>query len=288
MTARPLRDVICKAQQKLRYYNIMNADDDARILCEWASHTIRMDYVLRPDMLISGDKIEKLDSALARRIKGEPVYRIIGTREFYGIPFSLSKDTLEPRADTETLVDIILPILQQIIKIKDNVTFLDMGTGTGAIAIAALTYCNEAKAVGVDIATGALKTAQENALAAGVNKRFSTLASNWFEKVDNQYDLIVSNPPYIAQKDMETLSIEVRDHDPICALTDGADGLEFYRKLAKESTTYLHKKGYVGVEIGIGQENDVIELFANQNFKCIEIRHDLAGIARALLFVINQ
>lgn len=279
-----LADVLLKTRQLFRLEKIDNADLDARLLVQFATSTTRMDEILNPDRLVTNDEQQHLDNAIAQRLGGMPVYRIIGKREFFGIEFLLSKDTLEPRADTETLVWLILPLLEKLVKNKKSARFLDMGTGTGAIAIAALANVRNTYATAVDISDDALATARVNAENAGVEKRFIALKSNWFDDVTGRFDIIVSNPPYIREQDIAGLAREVREHDPRRALAGGADGLYFYRKLARESACILECDGQIAVEIGKGQEDDVTKLFDEAGFKHVETRKDLNGISRALLF----
>lgn len=284
MSPHTLNDTLLKMQKKLQDHGIPNANLDAKILVEWITNTNASDRISQPAMCLSFEQITKLEHAVLRRIAGEPVYRIIGKREFYGISFTLSHDTLEPRSDTETLVDLVLPLLKQQVKKSKKTTLLDMGTGSGALAIAILKQIPQSYAVAVDISEDALKTATKNAENAEVANRFTPLLSNWFDSVTDQFDLIISNPPYIPEKDIKNLAKEVRLHDPLRALIGGKDGLDFYRKLALEAANYLKEKSYIAVEIGYSQEKDVCDLFEKNGFKHLEMRKDLSGTPRSLLF----
>jgi len=279
-----LADSLRKTRQIFQDHALDNADLDARLLVEWATNTTRKDLLLNPDMSVPEDAQQRLQSAIKKRLDNMPVYRIIGVREFYGIPFLLSPETLEPRSDTETLVDLILPVLENMVAKNGQASFLDMGTGTGAIAISALVNVKQTHATAVDISSGALETAQRNAENAGVASRFHACLSNWFERVEGRFDLIVSNPPYIPDDEVPLLAKEVKDYDPYRALAGGKDGLYFYDKLAKEAMHFLNPLGMIAVEIGQGQENDVIGLFEKAGFHCMELRKDLSAITRALLF----
>ncbi|GGA91935.1 release factor glutamine methyltransferase [Brucella endophytica] len=273
-----------KARGLLREAGIATPDLDARLLVEWATGTTRLDVLTAPQRIIEGEAVAVLEAALERRLKGEPVHRIIGERSFYGLGFRLSPETLEPRADTEALVDLVLPFLKARIAENGTANLIDMGTGTGAIAIALLAQLNELTAVGVDVSAGALLTARENATLAGVSRRFAALKSDWFAEVPGKFDLIVSNPPYIPRADIAMLDREVREHDPLIALDGGEDGLDFYRALASGGRERLYKGGAVGVEIGAGQRADVEDIFAGHGFRLTEILQDLGGHDRALLF----
>lgn len=278
---RQTRDMLCSQ-------GVSEANLDAKRLIEWITGTNSIDRILRPDLHLSAEQIIQLEKAVKRRTSGEPVHRIIGTREFYGISFALSKDTLEPRPDTETLVDLVLPILKKQVEQAERATFLDMGTGSGAIAIAILKQIPQTHAVAIDISEDALNTATKNAIHADVAQRFIPLYSDWFTSVTGQFDLIISNPPYIPEKNIKSLAKEVRLHDPLRALVGGKDGLDFYRKLACESANYLKEKGTIAVEIGHSQKDEVCDLFENTGFKCLKMREDLSGIPRALLFTSNN
>ncbi|GEO86366.1 MULTISPECIES: peptide chain release factor N(5)-glutamine methyltransferase [Alphaproteobacteria] len=222
--------------------------------------------------------------AVARRLRHEPVHRILGYREFHGLDLRLSPETLEPRPDTEILVDCLLPHLKRIAAENGSVSLLDMGTGTGAIALALLKECPQARALGSDIALGALETAANNADLNGLADRFETRRSAWFEAIDGRFDIIVSNPPYIPTDVVEALDPEVRDYDPRAALDGGGDGLVAYRAIAENAAQHLLSHGLIGVEIGYDQRESVTQLFERKGFSLIEWHRDLGGNDRVLLF----
>jgi release factor glutamine methyltransferase len=242
------------------------------------------------DMISNGQQVMdepatiRLRQAIARRIAGEPVHRILGFREFYGLTFALSPDTLEPRPDTETLVDQVLPHLRSVIAQKGAARVLDLGTGTGAICQSLLQECPQASGVGTDISTGALETAAANARQNGLGDRFEALESNWFSHVVGRFDLIVSNPPYIPSGDIAGLSVAVRDHDPLRALDGGPDGLEPYRVIAANAAEFLEPGGVVAVEIGWDQRKDVDVIFGQAGFSTIRAVKDFGGNDRVMVF----
>ena len=279
-----LSDVLKKTRKLFRDRKLDNADLDARLLVEFFTSTTRKDEILNADFQVSEDALQWLDKAIVERLNGKPVYRIIGKREFYGIEFHLSADTLEPRDDTEALVDLVLPEIRSIADQYEEADIVDMGTGTGAIAIALLANVDGLKATAVDISEDALKTASLNAESARVADRFSSLKSDWFSGLSGEFDMIISNPPYIPESEISTLATEVKKYDPLRALSGGKDGLQFYRKLAEESRLFLKPHGMIAVEIGKGQEKDVIALFSENGFELKKTRKDLNGILRALLF----
>ena len=279
-----LSDVLKKTRKLFRDRKLDNADLDARLLVEFFTSTTRKDEILNPDFQVGNDALQRLDKAIVERLNGKPVYRIIGKREFYGLEFHLSADTLEPRDDTEALVDLVLPEIRSIADRYGEAKIVDMGTGTGAIAIALLANVDGLKATAVDISDDALKTASLNAENARVADRFNSLKSDWFSGFSGKFDMIISNPPYIPESEISTLATEVKKYDPLRALSGGEDGLQFYRKLAKEGRLFLKPHGMIAVEIGKGQEKDVIALFSENGFELKKTRKDLNGILRALLF----
>lgn len=282
-----LAELLRKARRQLAEAGIVDAALDARLLVEHFSGTTRTQAISQPDRMIDPATVAAVEAALARRISGEPVHRILGFREFYGLRLSLSKETLEPRPDTETLVEAVLPFVRQAVQGKGACSILDLGTGTGAIALALLSAVPQAVATGVDISADALATAARNGADLGLDGRFCTLQSDWFEKISDRYDAIVSNPPYIAGKEIATLQKEVRDFDPLRALDGGADGLDAYRIIAGGTAAYLEKDGIVAVEIGSTQKDDVTALFGQAGFRAVEAVRDLAGNDRVLVFALQ-
>ncbi|HEY6630639.1 MAG TPA: peptide chain release factor N(5)-glutamine methyltransferase [Rhizobiaceae bacterium] len=272
------------AGNSLSEAGIEDARLDARILVEHFTATSRTDAVSKPDMPIGAEAVAAIRAAIARRIAGEPVHRILGFREFYGLRLSLSPETLEPRPDTETLVDAVLPRLRQIAARAGACRILDLGTGTGAIALALLAELPGATAVGVDISADALATASRNARENGLSERFEAVRSDWFEKISGTFHAIVANPPYIPSEELETLQGEVRNFDPARALDGGADGLDAYRTIAAQAKTHLEAGGMVALEIGHAQRQDVTRLFVGHLFRLVEARKDLGGRDRVLVF----
>lgn len=233
---------------------------------------------------VSADDVARIRAAAARRLAGAPVYRILGWREFYGLKLQLSKGTLEPRPDTEVLVDAILPLLREIVGQGRKPRLLDLGTGTGAICLALLHEFLEASGVGTDISEDALATAKANADLNGLGERFEVLQSDWFSQVRGRFDVIVSNPPYIPSADIAGLDREVREHDPLAALDGGTDGLAPYRIIANQADQYLAEDGFVGVEFGWNQMAAVQAIFEAAGFIVRHAIRDYGGRDRALIF----
>jgi len=285
---RTLGGLLDKVRRSLTEAGFADAGLETRILVEHFTGTERKDAITSPDQVIDDAKVNALEQALARRLAGEPVYRILGEREFYGLPLRLSSETLEPRPDTETLVELALPVARRFISQTGTCRILDLGTGTGAIALALLSMLPEAVALGVDISADALAMAKNNADMNGYGARFSTLKSDWTAEVEGKFHLIVSNPPYIPTSDLETLDRSVRVYDPRRALDGGQDGLTFYRLTAENGRRLLVDNGALAVEIGFSQKKDVVELFNHHGFELAESACDLGGRDRALLFVLAE
>lgn len=284
MSSERLDVLAAQARRQLRDAALETPDLDARLLIEWATGATRLDLISAPDRQIDAERVETLRAALERRAKGEPVHRIIGVREFYGLSFRLSAETLEPRPDTEALVELVIPRLEALIEKHGVAELLDMGTGTGAIVISLLHRFETLHGIGLDVSEGALATARINAANNGVSERFAALRSDWFVNISGRFHMIVSNPPYIPHEDIAGLSREVREHDPLAALDGGQDGLNFYRALAERAVEYLYDDGMVAVEIGAGQFQDVKALFEQAGFELAGDARDLGGHRRAMLF----
>jgi release factor glutamine methyltransferase len=257
---------------------------DARLIVEHFTGTSRTDALARPEQDIPALAVEAVRAALTRRLAGEPVHRILGRRAFYGLDLELSPATLEPRPDTEVLVDRLVPRLAELVRRHGTCRVLDLGTGTGAIALALLAQVPEATAIGVDVDRRAVETAARNAAANGLSERFEGRVSDWFSNVNGKFHAIVSNPPYIETKDMAELSPEVRLFDPPGALDGGADGLDAYRAIAAGAARFLEPDGLIGVEIGHMQRETVTAVFTALGFARTEAAKDLAGRDRVLIF----
>lgn len=282
MSGQPLGELLRHARQRLAAAGIADAAFDARLIVEHYSGTTRTDAVSAPDRIVG--EVAAIDMALARRIAGEPVHRILGFRHFYGMKLGLSAETLEPRPDTETLVDAMLPFVHEFAAREGVCRILDLGTGTGAIALALLGQEPKADATGVDVSDDALATASANARELGVAERFLAKKSDWFADIVGRYHVIVSNPPYIRSSEIEDLQNEVRNFDPRRALDGGTDGLGPYRDIASGALAHLERGGLVGVEIGHDQRSDVTSIFEQAGYRLMSQHKDLGGNDRALVF----
>lgn len=255
---------------------------EARILVGGIMGLTRTDFITRAEDHIPLAQEIEINAASGRRVRGEPVYRILGKRGFYGLELKITKETLDPRPDTEVLVDLVLDLLKD--RKSEPLDILDLGIGTGAICLALLANLPQARGTGTDLAQGALDTAAENAALNGLSGRFSTLRSDWFADLSGRYDVIVSNPPYISSHIVPTLDREVRDFDPLLALDGGADGLDAYRAIAKGAGTFLKSAGIIAVESGFDQKVAIRQIFETAGFEAIAAVKDLAGNDRAQAF----
>lgn len=275
-----LGELLRETRGRLKRASVDSPDLDARLLVEHFTGASARDLVSRPETEIAPEAAAALDAGVERRLAGEPVHRILGWREFHGMRLALSPATLEPRDDTETLVDAVLRHLQAV----DAPHILDLGTGTGAIALALLKEIPAARAIGADVSKEALETAWANAEALGLDGRFETVRSDWFEKISGRFDAIVSNPPYIRTEVISQLAREVREHDAMAALDGGSDGLDAYRSIAKSAERHLLEQGIVAVEIGYDQREDVLAIFTESGYAAVDIDQDLGGNDRTIVF----
>lgn len=251
---------------------------DARLLVEGAIGSSHADPAAPLDTAAAAI----LDGYAERRLAAEPVWRILGEREFWGLRFRLSPATLEPRPDTETLVEAALDILKA--RRNEPLSILDLGTGTGCLLIATLSEFQQARGLGIDLSQEACATAAANAALNGLAGRATFRQGNWTQGIEGRFDLILSNPPYIRDDEIAGLAPEVRDYDPRLALDGGADGLDPYRDFAANLPRLLAPKGVIVLEIGAGQEADVVALMRQAGLAHFGTRHDLGGHARALIF----
>lgn len=247
---------------------------DARLLVRHVLGFDETGLIASENQSFPQEKSAGLDALVSRRLAGEPVARILGEQEFYGLPFGLNSETLIPRPETEMLVDFGIEHL----KGKAGAQLLDLGTGTGCIAIALLANLPNATGLAIDISPEALAQTRGNALRNGVLDRLDILEGSWFNPVaDQSFDLIVSNPPYIASSVIQVLDRSVKSYDPMAALDGGSDGLDPYRIIAAKAQSHLNPAGLLALEIGYDQSHMVIMLLREAGFSDIAVTKDLAG-----------
>ena len=223
---------------------------------------------------------ERLRGSLARMVRGEPLSRILGWREFWGLRFALSADTLDPRPESETIVEAVLA------RIGDRgapLAFLDLGTGTGCLLLALLSEFPAASGIGIDLSEGAAATARRNAEVLGLGHRARFFVGSWGSALSGRFDVIVANPPYIARAALAGLPPEVVRYDPRAALDGGDDGLAAYRRIAAEAPERLAGDGILAVEVGFGQATAAAEIFAAAGLLIDGTERDLAGVERCIV-----
>lgn len=279
-----LGGLLAHARHSLAEAGIADCALEARLIVEHFTHTTRIDAIAAPERRVRTEEVEAVVQAIGRRLAGWPVHRLLGYREFYGLNLHLSPATLEPRPDTETLVDLVLPYARQIVARQGSCRILDLGTGTGAIALALLSAIPEAQAIGVDICERALETARANAELNGYSQRFGIVKSNWLDSVTGEFHVVVSNPPYIRTDDLEHLEPAVRDHDPGISLDGGPDGLSAYRTIAASVGKHIAEDGFIAVETGYDQKAAVEVVFKQNGFRLKSAARDLGGRDRAMAF----
>jgi release factor glutamine methyltransferase len=268
---------------RLKSAGVESAELDARMLVGAALNLDLTGMIAQSDRLLGPAEARQLEQHAQRRLAGEPVARILGVKEFWGLPLRLSEATLVPRPDTETVVELALEILRKLPAPEQKPRIVDIGTGSGAILLALLHEIAGAFGVGTDISLTALRTAKANAAALGLADRSAFVACRYAEALAGPFDLIVSNPPYIRSADIAHLSTEVRDHDPRVALDGGSDGFDAYRALIPEAARLLAPGGALIVEAGQGQAHDIETLMTVAELTVERPpKADLTGILRAV------
>jgi release factor glutamine methyltransferase len=274
------RQSLKDAVARLRAAGVETPVLDARLLVQHALGADWNQLFIGPDRNLTDDERSELGRLLDRRAAREPVSRILGHREFWSLDLLVGPDTLDPRPDTETIIDSALKLVPS----RDlQVRVLDLGTGTGAILLALLTELPNATGLGVDRAPGAVATATENAQRLGLNGRARFRNGDWGKGLEERFDLIVSNPPYIRRGDIAGLSPEVRDFDPVLALDGGPDGLDAYRELAPDLERLLDPGGCAVLEVGQGQAPAVMRILEAVGLRSAGSARDLSGVERCVI-----
>ena len=269
-----VQELLIEGQAKLRECGLCDPARDARLLLAECLELRAQNLNLHDADNLSEIKISKFRRMIKERCKRKPVSKILGYRSFWGRDFKINENVLDPRGDTETLIELILDY-------KFN-NMLELGTGSGAIAVTVLAECPEVTCVATDISKYALETALINSKRHGVESRLKLLCSDWFEKISGRFDVIVSNPPYISSKEYDQLNVEVVKYDPKISLTLGGDGLHAYRKISSQAKEKLNKNGHIFLEIGYSQANAVVQLLENAGFQQIRVHKDLGSRDRVV------
>ncbi len=267
---------LLNAIETLKHADIDNPQLDARLLAGHALGCDRAQLLSQSERVLTDEETSILNALLTRRVRHESVARIIGKREFWGLDFGLNKATLEPRPDSETLVEAVLRLASR------NRRLLDLGTGTGCLLLSLLHETPHATGLGIDINPRAVEQATTNAKALNLGSRASFRAGDWLNGLTEKFDLIVSNPPYIPSADIPTLMQEVCQYDPLLALDGGEDGLAPYHLLIPQLANFLNPQGHVAFEVGQGQAQQVATLLRDNGFITIATHKDLSGIERCV------
>ena len=268
---------------RFRTSGLDSAELDARILVGSALGLDLTGMIAAAGRLVTAAEAIHLEELARRRLAGEPVARILGTKEFWGLPLQLSAATLVPRPDTETVVEFALEMLPPAPDPDRRLRVADIGTGSGAILLALLHELPDAYGVGTDISVAALRMASHNAADLGLGRRAAFVACDYASALSGTFDLIVSNPPYIRSTEIADLSIEVRDYDPLRALDGGTDGFDAYRTLIPQAAQLLTQGGVLVVEAGHGQSGDIQGLMVTAGLvREKPPKADLAGVRRAV------
>lgn len=272
-------EALVAATARLRAAGVPDPARDARVLLAHAARIEASRVTLIAPEELREDVEQRFEQLISLRAIRVPVSHLLGEREFYGRRFKISGEVLDPRPETETLIEAALA------EPFDHV--LDLGIGSGCILVTLLAERVQARGLGVDLSEAACLQASANAVLHRVEDRARIVTSDWFDRVEGQFDLIVSNPPYIARDEMDGLAPEVRDHEPVAALTDGADGLTAYRRIAAGAGRALRPGGRLLVEIGPTQAAAVMALFGAAGLTGLRVIQDLDGRDRVVCATIG-
>lgn len=259
---------------------IHQADAEARMLVLAATKITHTQLITQSERAVSQEEADMLSSWVSRRLAGEPVTRMMGRRDFWTLDLRVTPNVLDPRADTEVIVETALDLLGA--RRNEALRILDLGTGTGALLLALLSECPKATGIGVDLSPDACALAQENTERNGLSTRATIRRGCWADGLYEKFDLVLSNPPYIETATIPKLDREVREHDPLLALDGGADGLDAYRAIVLDLPRLLAPDGFCVLELGIGQAEAVTDIGKAAGLVRSALRRDLGGIERAL------
>lgn len=255
--------------QKLTAIGNQTAELDARLLI---CHFLQLDFtqfIMQQDRIITTAEMIPLQQAEQQALAHQPISRILQIREFWGLDFSINQHVLDPRADSEILIEILLQFVPKTTQNSaDALRFLDLGTGSGCLLLSLLSEYKNATGIGADFSTNALEIAKKNAKHLDLSNRATFIRSNWFEQIDKQqFDIILSNPPYIASGDIQNLAKNVKNYDPLSALDGGTDGLDAYRIITANAAQYLKPNGLLIFEMGFDQADGLFEILSHTGFE---------------------
>lgn len=275
-----IRKLLQEAAAKLQTAGVESATLDARLLMEHTLQISREELLMCMEKSISPEQEQVFKKLVDERTQRRPIAQIIGKREFWGREFMVSAATLDPRPDSETLIEVVL---ERIENRNAPLKLLDLGTGTGCLLLSLLAELPQASGVAVDFSDAALVIAAQNSTKLGVADRVTLLKSRWLDKVEGIFDVVISNPPYIKSADIVALAPEVAKFEPHLALDGGEDGLDCYREIINGLPKILAKNGFAALEIGVGQEADIEKIAAENGLNLVASKKDLGGIIRCLI-----
>ena len=275
-----------RATAALTARGIDGAGREARLLLQHAAAIPVATQIAFAERLVGATAVDAFEAALARRLRREPLSHILGYREFWSLQFQVTADTLDPRPDSETLVEAVLGELRgrNPALIATALSLVDFGTGSGCLLLALLSELPQAQGLGVDLNPGAVAIATANAERLGLASRARLKKGNWDQDISEQFDIVISNPPYISSAEIGGLQPEVAQFEPHLALDGGADGLVAYRALAEVVQRVMKPTGFAAFEIGAGQGADVVAVMQKAGLRHIASAHDLQAHERVLIF----
>jgi len=273
--------VLQTAAAHLAEAGIERPQAEARLLLEAATGLSRATVIGFPERMIGADEVNAFEQMVVRRCRNEPASRILGRREFWSLSFAVTPATLDPRPDSETLVNAVLG---EVCVRTAPLSIIDFGTGTGCLLLALLSELPQATGTGIDLSAEAVGVAQRNATMLGLASRARFIRDDWARNVGERFDVVISNPPYIETDAIASLAPEVARYDPRTALDGGADGLDAYRALLPQAKRLLKPDGLFALEIGQGQGPAIRDLARRTGLRESGSASDLAGIERCLLF----
>ena len=275
-----LKEIQRKLCNNFSTIGIETAELDARIILKEVLSLDDKDLILKESLDIPEEMIEKIITIESRRLNGEPISKIFKKRDFYNSTFVISNDVLDPRPETELIVEIA----NNYINKNEVKNILDLGTGSGCILLSILNENRMINGLGIDLSKEAISIAKQNSKKLNLETQSNFLVSNWMSSVNYKYDLVVSNPPYIASEDIKKLSKSVKIYDPILSLDGGDDGLNSYRLIASDLKRIISMNALIIIEIGYNQSLQVIDIFKKNDFKLIKKYNDINGLDRVLTF----
>lgn len=278
-----ISEALLLAANNLKQQGINSNRIDALLLLCHCLSCSKEHIIFNPELTINSQQEEQFFNLIKRRCNNEPVSHLIGRREFFGVDFVINNNVLDPRPDSETLIELIFNYFTNK---NANLNILELGVGSGCLLLTVLKNFPNSCGVGVDISDRALEIAGQNADLLNLSSRVDLSQSNWFSSLEakQNFDLIISNPPYIKTNEIQFLQDEVKVFEPMLALDGGSSGLDCYVAIAKEVMGFLKEDGILILEIGQNQEQDIIKIFTDNGLKFIQDKKDLSGIVRCLMF----